>query len=41
MIDAAQNQSYEDIIRVYNKAKFKTNDPIKRKEIIKDYMEMM
>ena len=27
MVDAAHNESYEDVIRVYNKAKFKSHHP--------------
>lgn len=38
MVDAAMNDGYEEIIRVYNKAKFKTNEHNKRKEIIRNYM---
>ena len=41
MVDAAHNESYEDVIRVYNKAKFKSNDPSKKREIMRKYMDMM
>lgn len=42
MVDAAHSgEGNNEVIRVYNKAKFKTNEPNKKREIIKTYMEMV
>lgn len=41
MVNAATNKSYEDVIKVYDKAKFKTVDPNQKRVIIRKYMEII